>query len=233
MGLKAFDIALVGLLAAVYAAVSLLPGFPIIGTPGTEIDLARSLDIGYGLILGIALGPLASFIGSLVGKALSGGGIGFIFTPPAIATSFLAASLARERVGPIKGWQLAAATLALLIGIWFLFPLGREAWSYALLHVAGLAIILLLGSRLTALLKSEDRKKLTLGILLASYPATMAGHMVGTLIFVVVFNPPAGFFIALIPITAIERVVISLIATAIGVPLVIAMRGMGRRRGGR
>jgi hypothetical protein len=230
MGLKAFDIALVGLLAAVYAAVTLLPGFPMIGAPGTDIDLARSLDVGYGLILGIALGPLASFMGSLVGKALSGGGIGLLFTPPAIATSLLAASLARERVGPVKGWHVAVATLAIPMAVWFLLPLGREAWPYAMLHAAGLAEILLLRGWLTSLLKSRDRRRLALGILLTSYPATMAGHMVGTLIFVSLFAPTAGFFIALTPITAIERVVISIIAMAIGVPLVVAMRGMGRRR---
>lgn len=231
MGLKAFDIALVGLLAAVYAAVTLLPGFPMIGAPGTDIDLARSLDVGYGLILGIALGPLASFMGSLVGKALSGGGIGFLFTPPAIATSLLAASLTREKVGPIKGWHVAATTLAVPIAVWFLLPMGREAWPYAMLHVAGLVEILLLRGWLTKLLKSEDRRRLTLGILLTSYPATMAGHMVGTLIFAFLLAPTAGFFIALTPITLIERVAISIIATAIGVPLVITMRGMGRRRG--
>jgi hypothetical protein len=231
MGLKAFDIALVGLLAAVYAAMTLLPGFPMIGAPGTDIDLARSLDVGYGLILGIALGPLASFMGSLVGKALSGGGIGFLFTPPAIATSLLAASLTRERVGPVKGWHVAAATLAIPMAVWFLLPLGREAWPYAMLHAAGLAEILLLRGWLTGLLKSEDRRRLVLGILLTSYPATMAGHMVGTLIFVFLLGPTAGFFIALTLITLIERVAISIIATAIGVPLVVAMRGMGRRRG--
>ncbi len=231
MGLRAFDIALVGLMAAVYAAVTLLPGFPVIGAPGTDIDLARSLDVGYGLILGIALGPLASFMGSFVGKALTGGGIGFLFTPPAIATSLLAAFLARDKVGPVKGWHLAAATLALPMAAWFLLPLGREAWTYALLHAVGLVEILVLGGRTTGLLKSRERGKLTLGIFLASYPATMAGHMVGTIIFATVLGPTAGFFIALTPITAIERVVISLIATAIGVPLVVAMRGMGRARG--
>ncbi len=228
--MKAFDIALVGILAAVYAAVSLLPGFPVIGAPGTEIDLARSLDVGYGLILGVALGPLASFLGSFVGRAITGGGIGLIFTPPAIATSLLAASLARERVGPMKGWQLAVATLALPMAVWFILPTGREAWTYALLHAAGLAILLILRGRLTSLLNSTDRKKLTLGILLTSYPATMAGHMVGTIIFVVAFAPAAGFFLALTPITAVERIAISLIATGVGVPLVVAMRSMGRQR---
>jgi hypothetical protein len=230
MGLRAFDIALVGLMAAVYAAVTLLPGFPVIGAPGTDIDLARSLDISYGIILGIALGPLASFMGSLVGKALTGGGIGFLFTPPAIATSLLAASLAREKVGPVRGWHLAAATLALPMGVWFLLPVGREAWTYAMLHAVGLVEIILLGGRITRLLKSPERAKLTLGVILTSYPATMAGHMVGTITFALVLGPTAGFFIALTPVTAIERVVISVIATAIGVPLIVAMRGMGRRR---
>ncbi len=230
MGLRAFDIALVGLLAAVYAAVTLLPGFPVIGAPGTEIDLSRALDVGYGLILGVALGPLASFMGSLVGKAITGGGIGLLFTPPAIATSLLAALLSRERVGPARGWHLAAVTLAAPIAAWFMLPVGREAWPYAMLHLAGLVEIILLGGWITKLLKSGDKAKLALGVLLASYPATMAGHMVGTVTFALVLGPTAGFFIALTPVTAIERVVISVVATAIGVPLVVAMRGMGRMR---
>lgn len=230
MGLRAFDIALVGLMAAVYAAVTLLPGFPVIGAPGTDIDLARALDVGYGLILGIALGPLASFMGSLVGKVLTGGGMGLLFTPPAIATSLLAASLGREKIGPVRGWHLAAATLAVPMAAWFLLPVGREAWPYAMLHAAGLLEVILLGGRITRLLKSPERGKLMLGVFLASYPATMAGHMVGTVIFALVLGPTAGFFIALAPVTAVERAVISLVATAIGVPLVVAMRGMGRRR---
>jgi hypothetical protein len=232
MGLRAFDIALVGLMAAVYAAVTLLPGFPVIGAPGTDIDLARALDVGYGLILGIALGPLASFMGSLIGKALVGGGIGFLFTPPAIATSLLAASLGREKVGPVKGWHLAAAVLAAPVAVWLILPVGREAWIYAILHVIGLVEILLLGSRITRLLNSKEKPKLALGILLTSYPATMAGHMVGTIIFALVLGPTAGFFMALTPVTAVERAVISIIATAVGAPLVIAVRQMGRRRGG-
>jgi hypothetical protein len=230
MGLRAFDIALVGLMAAVYAAVTLLPGFPVIGAPGTDIDLARALDVGYGLILGIALGPLASFMGSLVGKALTGGGIGLLFTPPAIATSLLAASLAKQKIGPFTGWQVAAATLAAPMVAWFLLPVGREAWTYAILHAVGLIEIIFLGGRITRLLNSGQRAKLTLGVLLTSYPATMAGHMVGTLIFALVLGPSAGFFIALTPVTAIERSVISLIATAIGVPLVVALRQAGRKR---
>lgn len=231
MGLKAFDIALVGLLAAVYAAVSLLPGFPVIGAPGADIDLARSLDIGYGLILGIVLGPLASFLGSLVGKAVTGGGIGLLFTPPALATSFLAAALSRERVGPFRGWTMAAATLAALILAWLALPVGREAWAYATLHVAGLAELLVLRGWITKLLGSADRKRLALGVLLTSYPATMAGHMVGTIIFAIVLSPPAGLFLALIPVTGIERLAICLVAWAIGVPLVVGVRGMRARRG--
>lgn len=232
MGLRAFEVALVGVMAGVYAAVSLLPGFPVIGAPGTDIDLARSLDVGYGLILGAALGPLASFMGSLVGKALTGGGIGFLFTPPAIASSLLAAALARDRIGPVKGWHLAVATLAIPTGAWFLLPVGREAWLYAMLHVVGLVEVLLLGGWITKLLKSKDRQRLTLGVLLASFPATMAGHMVGTLIFAVALGPSAAFFLALTPVTAIERGVISVIATVIGVPLVLALRGRVRDNSG-
>jgi len=51
---------LVATLAAVYALGSFLPGFPMIGIPGSKIDVVRALEMGYGLVLGPIFGPLTA-----------------------------------------------------------------------------------------------------------------------------------------------------------------------------
>jgi len=233
LGLRQFDIALVGPdpRSLMGQAVTLAPRPPPLSGAGRPTS--TSPDPGCGLRPNLRDCPrtLGVFHGISYWKGAGGRRDRVPLTPP-IATSLLAASLGREKVGPVKGWHLAAAVLAAPVAVWLILPVGREAWIYAILHVIGLVEILLLGSRITRLLNSKEKPKLALGILLTSYPATMAGHMVGTIIFALVLGPTAGFFMALTPVTAVERAVISIIATAVGAPLVIAVRQMGRRRGG-
>jgi hypothetical protein len=223
---KAKVVTLAAVFAATYAAVSLLPGFPILGLSGSEIDFARSLEIGYGLILGPALGPSSAFLGAVVGKLITGDSIGLLFTPLAIVSSFVAASLNRYTLFRMKGWLVSSLPLGLLIVAWYLTPVGEGAPFYAIPHLAGLAIVLLFRGRITDNLQSQDRKKLALGVLLSSYPATMAGQMLGSTIFVILLNPVPSFFIAVLPITIAERIILTILSTIIGVPLVLAARSM-------
>ena len=226
MRVKARSITLIALLAAVYAVISLLPGFPIIGAPGVEIDIARSLEIGYGLVLGSVFGPLATFLGGIVGKVLTGGGLGLFFTPLAIVSSFMAAAMNRRSLLRLRGWLVAAILLAALIAVWYTTTTGQAAPYYPVPHLIALGIILLLRGKITDLLLSKDKTRLTLGILLCSYPSTMAGQMLGNLIFMQLFSPDPSFFMATLPITIVERSILSVIATVIGVPLVLAVRNL-------
>lgn len=226
MRVKARSLTLIALLAAVYAVVSLLPGFPMIGAPGVEIDIARSLEIGYGLVLGSVFGPLATFLGAIVGKVLTGGGVGLFFTPLAIVSSFMAAAMNRRSLLKLRGWFIAAILLAAIIVGWYTTTTGQSAPYYPIPHLIGLGIILLLRGKITDLLLSKEKTRLTLGILLCSYPSTMAGQMLGNLIFMQLFSPDPLFFMATLPITIVERLVLSVIATVIGAPLVLAVRGL-------
>ena len=210
--------------AAVYAVVSLLPGLPILGLSGSDIDLARSLEIGYGLILGTALGPSSAFLGAIVGKLITGDNAGLIFTPLAIVSSFMAAALGRHSIFRMRGWLIAALLMAILVAIWYTTPIGRSAPFYPVLHLAGLAIILLFRDRITKNLRSQEKKRLALGIMLSSFPATMAGQMLGSILFMLIFSPSALFFMATLPITIVERISLTILATVIGVPLVLAAR---------
>ena len=214
-------VTLIAMLASAYAVLSLLPGMPMIGAEGTTIDMVRMLEIGYGLVLGPVYGPAAAFIGAVVGKMLKGGGFGLFFTPLAAVSAFIAAMLGR---GIKRGWVGAAGVLGALTAGWYLFETGRTVPLYPVIQFIGLAIILVFRDRISEMIKSEDRKTVTLGVLLCSFPSTVTGHMMGGLIYIVLLNPAASIFVGILPIAIIERVAITIGATLFGTSLVLAVR---------
>lgn len=241
------EIALVAIFASVYAAGSSLPGFPMIGVPDSSIDIVRSLETGYGLILGPVLGPLTAFLGAIVGKILKGGGIGLFFTPLAPVSALMAAALGRYVISgdfgidvkkgrpynhafwvafKVEGWIMAAAILIVLLAGWYGTGTGRAAPYYPVLQFTGLVIILGFRGRLADYLQGGDKGKLSLGVLLCSFPATMAGHMLGNLIFIYLFKPTPLFFMSILPVSALERVVITILSTMIATPLILIVRSL-------
>jgi len=214
-------VTLIAMLASAYAVLSLLPGMPMIGAEGTTIDMVRMLEIGYGLVLGPVYGPAAAFIGAVVGKMLKGGGFGLFFTPLAAVSAFIAAMLGR---GIKRGWMGAAGVLGALTAGWYLFETGRTVPLYPVIQFVGLAIIIVFRDRISEMIKSEDRKTVTMGVLLCSFPSTVTGHMLGGLIYIVLLNPAASIFVGILPIAIIERVAITIGATLFGTSLVLAVR---------
>jgi hypothetical protein len=212
-------VALIAVLAGLYAVGSYLPGFPVIGVPGSKIDLVRALDISYGIVLGPIYGPITTFLGAIVGKTLTGGGIGLYFTPLAPITAYVAANIKIT-----NGWKRSASVLFIIILIWYVTPLGRRAYLAPILHVSGLVIVLLLGDLMYRYINSEDRKKLYIGVFLTGIPSTLAGSLAGNMIYANLFTVAPEVFIAILPVTTVERLVITIISTAIGVPLIIAFR---------
>ncbi len=215
---------LVAICAAAYAALSLLPGFPIIGLPSSDIDLARSLEPAYGLILGPVLGPSSALLGAVVGKLIVGDSMGLLFAPLAIVSAFVAAALNRRTVLGARGWVVALVITASLVACWYATTTGRSAPLYPIPHVIGLVLLLVFRGRITEDLHSSDKKRLSRGVMLASYPATVSGQMLGSLIFLFLFRPEPAFFLAVIPVTLAERIVLTVLATVISVPLVLAVR---------
>jgi len=138
----------------------------------------------------------------------------------------MAASMNRHTLLRMRGWIFSAVLLSCLIAGWYATPIGREAPLYPIPHLIGLGMILLLRDKVTEYLNGREKGKLTLGLLLSSYPSTMAGHMLGNLIFISLFSPTPLFFMAILPVSIIERTVLTIIATAIGVPLIITVRNI-------
>lgn len=218
-------LALVSVLAAVYALGSFLPGFPMIGVPGSSIDLVRALEPAYGLILGPILGSLTAFIGALVGKIMTGGSA-VPFTPLALLSAFVAASLGRRSVFRIKGWLISATILALLIAVWYITPAGSVFLYYPFMHIVALAVILLFRGQIADYAQSKNKGKLSLGVLLCSFPAIMAGHMLGNLIFYYLYNPSPFFFIGILPVTVFERTTLTVLSTLIATPVIVIVRSV-------
>ncbi|UCD43896.1 MAG: hypothetical protein JSV27_07005 [Candidatus Bathyarchaeota archaeon] len=215
---------LMAVLAAVYALGSFLPGFPLLGVPGSKIDIVRSLEMAYGFILGPVYGPITAFLGAVVGKLMTGGGFGMYFTPLALVSSFTAACLMRKELLRVRGWMLSAGVLSALIVGWYILPTGRVVPLYPVLHFAALVIVVLLGGRIAEYLRSDDRGKLSIGVALSSYSSTMAGHMLGNLIFIVLLSPSPLFFMGILPVSAAERVVLTALSTVVATPLILILR---------
>jgi len=102
-------------------------------------------------------GPYAAFLGAIVGKTLTGGGVGLFFTPLSIIYSFMAASMKRHTLLRLRGWMFSAVLLSCLIAGWYATPIGREAPLYPIPHLIGLGMILLLRDKVTGYLNCREK----------------------------------------------------------------------------
>jgi hypothetical protein len=196
----------------------------MIGVPDSKIDIVRALEMSYGLILGPLFGPIAAFLGALIGKTITGGGSGLFFTPLAFVSAFAAACLGRERVFGIPGWIPGSLPLTLFIAAWFVTETGRVVPVVIVPHVFALAVALLLRGKIAEWVGSEERGKVVLGVLVVSLMGTMTGHILGNLLFIALFSPSPLLFLAILPVSIVERVVITAVSTGVGAPLIVAVR---------
>ena len=52
----------------------------------------------------------------------------------------------------------------------------------------------------------------------------MTGHILGNLLFIALFSPSPLLFLTILPVSLIERAVITAISTMVGAPLIVAVR---------
>ena len=215
---------MIAVLASVYALGSFLPGFPMLGMPGSRIDIVRSLEAGYGIILGPVIGPSTAFLGAVVGKTLTGGGFGLFLTPLAPISAIMAACLSRKSIAKVRGWVISSMVLAIIIAIWYLSPPGQISPLYPIPHLMAMGIILLFRGKIADFLASTNKARIMLGLALSSYASTMTGHMAGNLIFYYLLRPNPLFFIGILPVSVAERSVLTALSTLISTPLILVTR---------
>jgi len=222
------DLALVCCFAPLYTLFSFWPLAPMIGVVGKSITMAAVMAPLVGVLLGPYLGAVTAGLGGIVGASLAQGGsfnpISFL---PGTAAAFCAGLLyhRKERACILL---YAVFLLALIfyppVGPFWLYP------SFAWFQLAGLLILVSpLRSKAIDFARSQQSStKLLLGISVICFIATMFAHVVGCLVFEItgwpLVFPQLDFWQStwrfLTFVYPIERIVITALATLIGLPLI-------------
>jgi hypothetical protein len=225
--------------AALYAIFSLVSLFPIIGALGRFITLGAVLAPVIGMLLGPYVGVLATSIGGFVGWTVTqSGAFGFVSFIPGSFSALTAGLL-------INGERRVSAILYLIVFLSMaFFPLIGPVWLFPLflwLQLIGLVISVSPVSTVASKSLRADRiDRLTLGVGVIALVSALAGQVAGTLMFelmVYPFNPQIEFWRTaqwqpLAFVYPVERTLIAVLATLVGVPLIKAVRRYGFEVGG-
>ncbi|MEM2640889.1 MAG: hypothetical protein QW374_06530 [Candidatus Bathyarchaeia archaeon] len=226
------SLALIIYMSAVYATLSYLPGFPVIGVENARISLVSGIAPVYGLLLGPWLGFLSCLIGACINRVVSGANLFQWLTLPATPISALiAGTLVKADSRNTWSRHLPILILTTLILAWYLIPIGRAAPYFPILHWIALTLMLSFRNKLPMIYGSIGKARLAIYIAIASFSATMTTHMYGTLMFILaahlliveVWNP-ALLLTSIIPVVIVERLTFTVVSTIIGVPLALIFK---------
>ena len=119
--------------------------------------------------------------------------------------------------------------ILLFTAVWYLLPNGRAAWATPLLYTLGLVFIIIGTwiSRKSDPLLSPDKKRMSLGILCCSVAGIVVTQAMGNLWAMIFFQLPPAIWYTTLPIAPVERMLFSLGAMIIGVPLLIGLPKIG------
>jgi len=228
--------------AALYTVLSFVSLFPIIGAAGTFITLASIMAPLIGIILGPHVGAVAVSLGGFLGWSITRtGAFNFISFVPGATTAFASGLLYNGRR---RHAFLVYSTLLLLLAF---YPTIGPMWLYPYyvwFQLVGLAILasLLTHKRIVVTNKDNNMARLTLGIGLISLLSTLMGQMTGNLMFELMYYPwvypqieywLVGQWQLLTLLYPVERLIVTVLATTVGTPLIKAIRAYGFEMGGR
>lgn len=239
--MQAKRLALVISFAALYAVLSMVSLFPIIGAVGTFITLASVMAPLTGMMLGPYAGAVSVSIGGFIGWSVTqAGAFSFLSFIPGACTAFASGLLIAG-----KRFQSAVIYLALFFLLAF-YPTVGPVWLYPLYLWFQLAGLILLASPLTRVAANFTRDNnnlagLGLGVGLLSLVSTLLGQMAGNLMFELTrwpsIYPQIEFWRTaqwqlLTFVYPVERLIITVFATVIGVPVIKAIWASGFKIGG-
>jgi hypothetical protein len=227
--LSARDVALLTSFTALYVALYALPVFPIIGLPSAAIPAAAIMAPVTGMLIGPFLGALSTILGGLIS----------LFIGRFSIVSIFAASIASLYSGLLyTGKKKACIYLYILLLIAFgAYPYIGPFWLYPQLTWFQVIVLLILLSPLSS--RAVERIRALTGykrdfpyLFTVFLISTMAGQITGSLAFEIIFWPAfigkieawRGIWSAVTWIYPIERIIISLLATIIGIPLFKALK---------
>jgi hypothetical protein len=228
------DLALVISFSALYAVSCIFPIFRIIGLPSNAITMAAVLAPVIGVILGPYLGAFSTIVGGLIG--LLTGFFSHVSLVAGVAAAFCAGSLYFGRR------DLCALTYFSLLLFFGFCPFVGPVWLYPplmWLQIIGFIVLVspVQSVAVKNMRKSKSKRSHLLGAFVTFLVSTLAGQIAGSLMFELTLWPlftvdvnsvklvwQATFFLY-----PIERLVIALASTFIGVALHKALKSANVR----
>jgi len=220
--LTAKEIALLICFTALYTYFSFIPAFPIIGLPSKAITLAAIAAPIIGIILGPYLGMLSTLLGGAV--AFSAGHFSPLSFVAGIVTTVFAGTLYKNKR------SVSAFTYFSLLFFFGFYPFVGPVWLYPpfmWFQITGFLVLIspLQSTASKNMRNPNNSSKLFSAFFIVFLTSTLAGQIAGSLVFEIISWP---IFIANVDawkatwqvvtwIYPIERIIIALIATFVGV----------------
>jgi len=238
--LAAKDLALVCCFAPLCTILSFWSLFPIVGVVGKSISAVAAVAPLIGIILGPWLGAAAVTLGGLVGASVAHvGPFGLLSFLPWTAAAFGSGLLYSRR------WYVLTIAYAVLLLAFAFYPTIGPAWLHPYmvwLQLVGLAVLVspLQLRAVKSIRKQTSIQEAILGVGVLSFLATLFGHVAGSLMFEIAYWPALigdvgswkSLWQFLTFVYPIERAIITMIVTLLGVPLIKALRAYEFRIGG-
>ncbi len=221
--LTAKEVALLICFTALYTYFSFIPAFPIVGLQGGAITLAAITAPIIGIILGPYLGMLSTLLGGIVG---------LFFAPTFFPPSFVAGIITAVFAGMLYANKRSTCTFMYFSLLFFFgfYPFVDPVWLYPSFMWFQITGFLVLISPLQSMASKNMRNpnnssKLFFAFFTVFLMSTLAGQIAGSLTFELIswpiFIADVGFWTGLWQLLTwlypIERIIITLIATFIGV----------------
>jgi hypothetical protein len=228
---RAVSITLMAAFAAIYAVLSLIPAFKILGGTGF-ISAAAFISPVVGLILGPVLGAAAMTIGGVLStmQNFAAAPLGFFSFIPGAVCAFSSGLIGKGRT-----WG-AAAILGILIAIFLIYPPNEVQPIfpyYVWIHLVALfTLISPIRKQSVELARKPKMNEAITGMALIIFPSTMTEQLSGSIIFALILGPAVSsvWSEAGIPIMLafpIERTIITVGASIIGVALLRSLKAAG------
>jgi hypothetical protein len=216
--------AVIAVWAALMAAASLLPAFPVIGT-GTTFNIANCLTPLAGIFFGPWVGAVAAGVGGFIGQLIAPHTV--LFGPLQFTIAILGALGAGFAMR--RKWWVSFGIITLFAAIWYMFPNGRAAWATPLLYLLGYVFIFIgwLISRKSDPLLDKNKGKMMLGVFCCSIAGIVVTQAMGNLWALIFFSLPPAIWYTTLPIAPVERTLFALGAMIIGTPLLIGLVKIG------
>jgi len=236
------DLALVCSFAALYAVLSFVSLFPIIGSLGKFITLATTMAPLVGMILGPYLGATAVSIGGFIGwSIMQTGAFSFLSFVPGTFTALSSGLL-------YSGKQKQSLVLYAVLFLSMAFhPVVGPAWLYPYYLWFQLIGLIVLASPLTPLAinfkrKNDDLTRLSFSVGIICFVSTLIGQIAGSLMFELMYWPIIHSQVEywrtaqwqfLTFVYPLERSIIVLVAILVGTPMIKTIRAYGYEIGGK